>query len=124
MVEIKTDRAAWKKAVEDAADFAAKALAEQIRSDSLEYIPKQEGALRDNWERNPLEKGENPGEAVLVSNLIYSGYQWYGVRADGTHEVHDYTTPGTGKAWAEEARAANQENWDKVAQNAFTEGLK
>ena len=46
------------------------------------------------------------------------------MRADGTHEVEHYTTAGTGKAWVDEAEAAQGDDWHKVAQNAFSEALK
>lgn len=119
-ITIKTNRAAWKSAVEKAADFAAAALAEQMMQDSRDKIPKEEGTLRDigRIEKSAL------GQRDLVWSNVYAGYQWYGMRADGTHVVRNYTTPGTGKMWVEQARAENADRWKKVAQNAFTEGLK
>ena len=126
-VEIKTDRAAWAAAVAKAADKAAEGLAAQMMNDSLDKIPKQEGTLRDS---SRIDKPEN-GVRELIwyakdkkSGQVYAAYQWYGMRIDGTHVVEHYTTPGTGKAWVETARAENQAAWDKVAQNGFTEGLK
>ena len=46
-ITIKTDRAAWKAALDAAADKAAAALADQMMNDSLDIIPKQDGNLRD-----------------------------------------------------------------------------
>lgn len=119
-VTIKTNRSAWKAATDKAADFAAAALAEQMRNDSIDYIPKAEGNLRDGGQPEKMADGEYD----LVWRGVYAGYQWFGARADGTHEVKHYTTPGTGKAWVDEAKAANKEKWDQTAQNGFTEGMR
>ena len=119
-VTIKTDRAAWKSLIEGASDRAAAALAEQMMSDSLNKIPKQEGTLRDSGR---IEKTQE-GERELVWDNVYAGYQWYGMRKDGSHVVKKYTTSGTGKMWVEQARSENNEKWVQVAQNGFTEGLK
>lgn len=118
-VSIKTDRAAWKAAVEKAADFAAAALAEQIMTDSHDKIPKEEGTLRDIGRIVKADFGSRD----LVWSNVYAAYQWYGMRVDGTHVVENYTTPGTGKMWVEQARAESGDNWQKVTQNAFAEGL-
>lgn len=119
-VEVKTDRAAWAALVAKAADAAADALADQMMNDSLDKIPDDgEHSLKDH---HRIDAPAN-GERELVWNNVYAGYQWYGMRKDGTHVVEHYTTPGTGKAWVETARAENQANWDKVAQNSFTKGL-
>lgn len=117
-VTIKTDVAKWRRAIESAASKATNALAEQMMNDSLDYIPKAEGILRD---AGRIEQGDDC--AYLVWNNVYAAYQWYGVRADGTHEVKHYTTAGTGTAWVDQAESANREKWQQVAQNAFTEGL-
>ena len=119
-ITIKTNHAAWKSTIEKAADFAAAALAEQMMQDSRDKIPKEEGTLRDIGR---IEKPA-PGKRDLVWSNVYAGYQWYGMRADGTHVVRNYTTPGTGKMGVEEARVENADRWKEVAQNAFTEGLK
>lgn len=119
-ITIKTDKAAWKSAVEAASDKAVSALSEQMMNDSRDKIPKQEGTLRDIGR---IEKTQE-GERELIWDNVYAGYQWYGMRADGTHVVQHYTTSGTGKMWVEQARAENADKWQKVAQNAFTEGLK
>lgn len=121
MVNIKTDVSAWKNIVERAAEVAVSGLSEQMMNDSIDYIPTDgENMLRN---AGKIEKtGE--GERALTWDNVYAGYQWFGARADGTHEVKHYTTPGTGKAWVDEAKAANKATWDKVAQNGFTEGMK
>lgn len=119
-ITVKTNRSAWESAVQKAADKAAAALAEQMMSDSRDKIPDDgEHTLRDIGR---IEKTSS-GERDLVWSSVYAGYQWYGMRVDGTHVVENYTTPGTGKAWVDTARAENKEKWDKVAQNAFEKGI-
>lgn len=127
-VEIKTNRAAWKTALEKAADKAADALTNQVINDSLDYIPDDgEHQLRDSGR---VAEGDGPGEKYATwgagdaDGLVYAGYQWYGVRKDGTHQVKHYTTAGTGAMWAEKAKQAHGKEWDQVAQNGFTEGLR
>lgn len=119
-VEVKTDRAAWAALVAKAADTAAAALAEQMMNDSRDKVPDDgEHTLRDIGRIEKVDAGSRD----LVWSNVYAGYQWYGMRIDGTHVVEHYTTVGTGKAWVDTARAENQANWDKVAQNAFTKGM-
>ncbi len=117
--EIKTNRAAWKAALEAGAEAASTAMAEQMMNDSRDKIPKQEGTLRDIGRIEKIDTGDRD----LVWSSVYAAYQWYGMRVDGTHVVEHYTTAGTGKAWVDAARAENQAIWDKVAQNGFTRGM-
>ena len=118
--EIKTDRAKWKAVLEAGAEAASAALAEQMLSDSRDKIPDDgEHTLRDIGRIEKVDTGERD----LVWSNVYAAYQWYGMRVDGTHVVEHYTTSGTGKAWVDTARAENKETWDKVAQNAFAEGI-
>ena len=115
-VEVKTDRAKWKSIVEKAADNAVEGLADQMMNDSLPFIPDDgESLLRD---AGRIEK-TGKGIRYLVWSLVYAGYQWFGVRKDGTHVVKNYTTPGTGTKWVDRAKARFKSAWDKVAQNGF-----
>lgn len=124
---VRTDNGAWKSAVSKGSDLGAAALAEQMKNDSDDKIPDDgEHTLRDSG--RIVKSG--PGERELVwdakgkgGGQSHAGYQWYGMRIDGSHVVEHYTTPGTGKAWVDTARAENQANWDKVAQNGFTKGM-
>lgn len=54
------------------------------------YVPMDEGNLRTNV---------NIQSNSITYESPYARYQYYGVREDGTHEVHNYTTPGTGPYW-------------------------
>lgn len=124
--EIKTDRAKWKAVLEAGAEAASAALAEQMMSDSIGKIPRSAGDKRvEGGSLSDIGRIEklDTGERDLVWSNAYAAYQWYGMRVDGTHVVEHYTTPGTGKAWVDTARAENKEKWDKVAQNAFTKGM-
>lgn len=119
-VQIKTNWSAWIAAVEAGADAASAALAEQMLADSRDYIPDDgEHMLRDIGRI----EAKKTGERDLVWSSVYAGYQWYGVRADGTHVVQHYTTAGTGKAWVDEAKSANGAAWKLVAQNGFNKGM-
>lgn len=120
MADIKTNRAAWKATLEVGAEIASQALAEQMMNDSLDHIPDDgDHTLRDIGR---IEK-TGQGQCDLVWSNVYAGYQWYGMREDGTHVVENYTTPGTGKAWVDTAKEQSQDKWDTVAQNAFSKGI-
>lgn len=121
MLTIKTNRAAWKATLEAGAEAASQALSEQIKSDSWDFIPDDgEHGLRNIGRIEKIDTGQRD----LVWSSVYAAYQWYGMRIDGTHVVENYTTPGTGKAWVDTAKAQRKDVWDKVAQNAFARGMK
>ena len=52
------------------------------------------GQLRENVDIYEGEEGY-----IIEYNQPYARYQYYGQRADGTHEVYHWTTPGTGPFW-------------------------
>lgn len=125
-IKASTNTGAWMSALEKGADFAAAALAEQMLNDCRDsLIPKQEGTLRDS---SRIEKPAD-GERDLVWDArdekghIYAGYQWFGMRADGSHVVKHYTTPGTSKMWVETAREQHGDDWQKVAENGLKKGM-
>lgn len=125
-VIVKTDKAKWIGAINQARDVAAYALAEQMLADSEQYVPYSGGSSQSAGnlrESGKVEKGES-GRFYLVWDTVYALYQWFGVRADGSHRVRKYTTPGTGTQWVDKAKAAKQDNWQKIAQKKFTEALK
>jgi len=62
--------------------------------------------------------------ALCVWDTPYAAYQWYGIRADGTHEVKEYTTPGTGTMWAQKAVDTHKKEIEQIAQKAFDKGMK
>lgn len=125
-VVVKTDRQKWLGAVNNASDVGAYALAEQMLADSESFVPfsggssQSAGGLRESGH---VVKGDS-GTMYLVYDTVYALYQWYGIRADGSHPVKNYTTAGTGKQWVEKAKAQNLEKWQDIAQKAFTGALK
>lgn len=126
-VIVKTDKAKWTQTLNHALGVAAYALAEQILQDSEKFVPfsggssQSAGGLRESGK---VVQGKETGEFYVVYDSVYALYQWFGVRADGSHPVKRYTTPGTGKQWCELAKAAYGARWQELAQKRFTEGLK
>ncbi len=126
-VIVKTDKAKWTQLMDHALGVAAYALAEQVLQDSEKFVPfsggssQSAGGLRESGK---VVQGETTGQFYVVYDSVYALYQWFGVRADGSHPVHHYTTPGTGKQWCEKAKAAYGERWKDIAQKRFTEGLR
>lgn len=125
-VIVKTDRAKWTAAMQHATGLAKYALAEQMLADSEQFVPYSGGSVQSAGglrESGHIVPGES-GRLYLVWDTVYALYQWFGVRADGTHRVRNYTTPGTGKQWVETAKARFQARWNEIVQKAFTEGLR
>lgn len=54
------------------------------------YVPMDKGNLRTIVDIQPNS---------ITYEMPYARYQYYGIREDGTHEVKNYTTPGTGTYW-------------------------
>jgi hypothetical protein len=124
-VIVKTDRQKMRRMMGQASERAMYALAEQMLADSERFVPYSAGSSQSAGglrESGKVVKGED-GVFYLVYDAVYALYQWYGVRADGTHKVHNYTTPGTGKQWVEAARAQYGDRWQKIAQKEFNGGL-
>ena len=124
-VIVKTDRQKMRRMIGQASEQAAYALAEQMLADSEKFVPYSAGSSQSAGnlrESGKVTKGEN-GVFYLVWDTVYALYQWYGVRADGSHKVQHYTTPGTGKQWVEAARAQYGDRWQKIVQKEFSGGL-
>ena len=125
-VIVKTDKAKWIGAINAASDLASYALAEQMLADSEKYVPYSAGSSQSAGglrESGRVERGES-GRMFLIWDTVYALFQWFGVRADGTHRVRHYTTAGTGTQWVEKARAAHEAEWREIAQKKFTEALR
>ena len=124
-VIVKTDRQKMQAVMDKATDLAKYALAEQMLADSEKFVPYSAGSSQSAGglrESGKIVQGEG-GALYLVWDTVYALYQWYGVRADGSHRVQHYTTPGTGKQWVEAARAQYGDRWHKIAQKEFSGGL-
>lgn len=125
-VIVKTDRAKWTQTMAHASGAAAYALAEQMLADSEKFVPYSAGSVQSAGglrESGHVIRGDD-GVYYIVWDTVYALYQWYGVRADGSHRVQHYTTPGTGTQWVEKARAENGARWADIAQKAFSEALQ
>lgn len=72
------------------------------------YVPKDNGDLRTNVDIQPDS---------ITYEMPYARYQYYGVREDGTHQVQNYTTPGTGPYWDKRMVSAEMQDIEKEVQN-------
>lgn len=113
MSRVEFDYSAFMGKVKKASLAAENALADQIISDSRQYVPKQENTLRDS----ARVEHENNGTQV-VYETPYAAYQYYGCWPDGSHVIKNHTTAGTVTRWIEHAKAHNADKWLRVAQNA------
>ena len=126
-VIVKTDRQKLQQVIGKASQLAMYAVAEQMLADSEKFVPYSGGSSQSAGglrESGKVVKGEDKGIFYLVWDTVYALYQWFGVRADGTHRVHNYTTAGTGKQWVEAARKKNSDKWRDIAQKGFSRALK
>ena len=80
-----------------------------------QYVPYDTGMLRIN-----AIMDINGGKITYIQP--YARYQYYGVRADGTHEVKNYTTPGTGKYWDRLMVSADGKKVEKELQDFIDRG--
>ena len=72
------------------------------------YVPKDEGNLRTIVD---IESNS------ITYEMPYARYQYYGIREDGTHEVENYTTPGTGPYWDKRMVSAEMQDVVKEVQD-------
>lgn len=96
-------------AVERSIPRALKILAEQVRADSDQYVPRLTGDLRTFVNVNSLDENT----AGLIYDSKYASYQWYGIG------MSNYTTPGTGPEWCEKARNKYGTDWERVMANGL-----
>ena len=125
-VIIKTDKQKWKGIIQNAAGVGAYALAEQMLADSEKFVPYSGGAGQSAGglrESGHVVKGES-GDMYIVYDTVYALYQWFGIRADGSHPVKNYTTSGTGKQWVETAKGQYGDRWRDIAQKSFSGAMQ
>lgn len=72
------------------------------------YVPMDNGDLRTTVDIRPDS---------ITYEMPYARYQYYGVREDGTHQVRNYTTPGTGPYWDKRMVSAEMQDVVKEVQN-------
>ena len=125
-VIVKTNKQKWRGVIEQASDKALYALAEQMLADSEKFVPYSGGSVTSAGglrESGKVTRGKS-GVFYLVWDSVYALYQWFGIRADGTHKVRNHTTPGTGKQWVEAARNQYGDRWHAILQKQFTEDMR
>lgn len=72
--------------------------------------------LRDNGLRTSVLKTmPSLDRGVIEWRVPYASYQERGMRADGTHVVTHYTTPGTGSGFAENSVKQTMQHFDEIA---------
>lgn len=64
-----------------------------------------------------LRENKEKGVNYIQYNMQYASYQYYGERADGSHKVQNYTTPGTGPYWDVAMWNVEKDNVVKEVQN-------
>ena len=72
------------------------------------YVPMDEGNLRTNVDIQPTQ---------ITYESPYARYQYYGMRDDGTRQVQNYTTPGTGPYWDKRMVSAEMQDVIKEVQD-------
>ena len=79
--------------------IANRRMLEDIHHTANPVTPMDTSQLR----RNVFKRILSNGDGEIEWKEEYSGYQEAGRRADGTHIVKHYTTPGTGAHYAEKS---------------------
>lgn len=79
------------------------------------YVPMDNGDLRTNVDIQTDK---------IVYESPYATYQYYGMRADGSHVVKNYTTPGTGTYWDKRMWSAEGSDVLRQTQNYLNRGGK
>lgn len=83
----------------NACQIAIRMMMEDIHNYSTQITPYKEGALRTSVTKQMPQ----PLVGIMTWNVPYAQYQERGMRADGTHIVRNYTTPGTHAHFVEES---------------------
>jgi hypothetical protein len=111
--QVSIDNSGVKEKIKRMSALALQAVCEQMLSDCRQYVPKQEGMLRDS------ARIEKEGEdRLLIWDTPYAAYQYYGCWPDGTHAIKNHSTPGTTTFWVDEAKKSRYNEWIAVAQAA------
>ena len=87
------------------------ALVNQAMSDMEQFVPKDQGHLRDS-----VHATSDGGQITYA--MPYAKVQFYGM-INGSR-IRNYTTPGTSRRWDLKGKSVFMDSWVK----AFTEGMK
>lgn len=80
--------------------LANRLIIEDIHRNSIFNTPMLSSQLRRNVLKTVVPETYT---GTIIWRQPYASYQERGMRADGTHVVKNYTTPGTGKDFAKNA---------------------
>lgn len=84
---------------QNACQIAIRMMMEDAHNLSTPITPYKEGGLRTSV----TKQMPTPLLGIMTWNVPYAQYQEKGMRADGTHIVRNYTTPGTHAHFVEES---------------------
>ena len=90
--------------------LANRLIIEDIHRTSLHNTPMLSSQLRRNVTKTVVPETYT---GTIIWKVPYASYQERGSRADGTHVVKNYTTPGTGKDFAKNAVKKTLKEVDK-----------
>lgn len=77
------------------------------------YVPKDIGNLRTNVRIT---------DSSVTYQSPYASYQYYGIREDGTGQVINHTTSGTGSYWDRRMMSVEKYDLIKEVQNFINKG--
>jgi hypothetical protein len=83
------------------------AVANQAMADMNQFVPMQEGILRQTATVDIDGTGIN-------YNTPYARAQFYGFVGRGGYRVYNYTTPGTSRRWDLRAKARYMNDWKRA----------
>ena len=78
------------------------------------YVPRRPGSIGGAL-REEVDLTTNS----ITYNQPYASYQYFGIRADGTRVVMNYSTPGTGPYWDERMWSAESSDVVSEVQKHF-----
>ena len=76
------------------------------------YVPRRPGT-----DGGTLRKTVSLTTNTITYQTDYASYQYYGQRADGSHKVMNYSTPGTGPYWDQRMISADMRKVVKQVQD-------
>ena len=94
--------------------IANRLIIEDIHRTSLPNTPMLSSQLRRNVTKTVVPETYT---GTIIWKVPYASYQERGMRADGTHVIKNYTTPGTGKDFAKNAVKETLKHVEKFYKN-------
>lgn len=88
-----------------ARDRGQYAMGNQMLADMTMYVPMKEGSLRQSGHMSE-------DNDWLIWDTPYAKAQFYG--SNGIANFSNYTTPGTGKRWDNQAKGNHMNDWKKA----------